>query len=37
MPTISAHPAGEVKTAPDYLAGTWPMDTPGGRFYVDEF
>ena len=35
MPTISAHPAGEVKTAPHYPAGTWPLDTPGGRFYAE--
>ena len=35
MLAISAHPAGEVKTAPHYPAGTWPLDTPGGRFYAE--
>ena len=35
MPAISAYPAGEVKTSPLYPARTWPLDTPGGRFYVN--
>jgi len=32
---ISAHPAGESKKGPAGPAGSWPVDTPGGRFYAE--
>lgn len=32
---ICANPAGESKTASEYPSGTWPLDTPGGRFYAE--
>ncbi len=32
---ISAHPAGEGKTALQTPAGSWPVDTPGGRFHAE--
>lgn len=32
---ICANPAGESKTASKYPLGTWPLDTPGGRFYAE--
>ncbi len=32
---ICANPAGESKTASKYPPGTWPLDTPGGRFYAE--
>ena len=32
---IPAHPAGEDKTAPKYPSGSWPVDTPGGRFHAE--
>ena len=32
---ISANPAGETKTTPGCPPGTWPLDTPGGRFYAE--
>ena len=35
LPVISAHPAGEAKTPPQYPSGTWPLDTPGGRFHAE--
>jgi len=35
LTVISANPAGETKTAPQYPSGTWPLDTPGGRFYAE--
>jgi hypothetical protein len=35
MPAILAHPAGEGKTFPHYPVGTWPLDTPSGRFYAE--
>ena len=34
LPVISAHPAGECKTPPLYPSGSWPLDTPGGRFHA---
>ena len=35
LPVISAHPAGETKTPPQYPSGSWPLDTPGGRFHAE--
>ena len=35
MALISAHPAGESKTSPQYPSGSWPLDAPGGRFYAE--
>ena len=32
---ICSNPAGELKNAPEYPAGSWPLDTPGGRFYAE--
>ncbi len=32
---ICTNPAGESKTASKYPPGTWPLDTPGGRFYAE--
>lgn len=32
---ISANPAGETKNTPGCPLGTWPLDTPGGRFYAE--
>ena len=34
LPVISAHPAGECKTPHQYPSGSWPLDTPGGRFHA---
>jgi hypothetical protein len=34
LPVISPHPAGETKTPPQYPSGSWPLDTPGGRFHA---
>ncbi len=34
MAVISAHPAGETRTSPQYPSGTWPLDAPGGRFHA---
>jgi len=35
LPVISAHPAGETKTPPQYPSGSLPLDTPGGRFHAE--
>jgi hypothetical protein len=35
MTVISDNPAGETKIPPQYPSGTWPLDTPGGRFYAE--
>jgi hypothetical protein len=32
---ICANPVGESKNAPQYPPGTWPLDTPGGRYYAE--
>lgn len=32
---ICTNPADESKTASKYPPGTWPLDTPGGRFYAE--
>jgi hypothetical protein len=32
-PLICPNPAGELKNAPEYPVGSWPLDTPSGRFY----
>ena len=32
---ISVNPAGETKSSPHYPSETWPLDTPGGRFYAE--
>jgi len=32
---IPAQPAGEGETAPEYPSGSWPADTPGGRFHAE--
>ena len=29
------HPAGESRNSPEYPCGSWPLDTPGGRFYAE--
>jgi hypothetical protein len=34
-PLICPNPAGELKNAPEYPVGSWPLDTPGGRFYAE--
>lgn len=35
MSVISANPASETKIPPQFPSGTWPLDTPGGRFYAE--
>lgn len=35
MAVITAHPAGEANTSPQYPSGSWPLDAPGGRFYAE--
>jgi hypothetical protein len=30
-----SNPAGETKIPPQYPPGSWPLDTPGGRFYAE--
>lgn len=35
MALISVHPQGESKSTPQYPSGTWPLDTPGGRFHAE--
>jgi hypothetical protein len=32
---ICPNPAGELKNTPEYPSGSWPLDTPGGRFYAE--
>lgn len=32
---ILSHPAGDTKNAPQVPAGSWPVDTPGGRFHAE--
>ncbi|MFA7234548.1 MAG: hypothetical protein WC076_10600, partial [Terrimicrobiaceae bacterium] len=32
---ISVHPAGESQKVDDGGAKSWPLDTPGGRFYAE--
>lgn len=32
---IPAHPAGEASNPPPPASGSWPLDTPGGRFYAE--
>jgi len=32
---ISANPAGESKNTASYPPGSWPLDTPGGRFFAE--
>ena len=32
---ISANPAGETKNTASYPPGSWPLDTPGGRFFAE--
>lgn len=32
---ISPHPAGEPESPPEFPSGSWPVDTPGGRFYAE--
>jgi hypothetical protein len=32
---IRTHPQGESKNISQYPSGTWPIDTPGGRFYAE--
>jgi hypothetical protein len=32
---ICPNPAGEPKTSPEIPVGSWPLDTPGGRFYAE--
>ena len=34
-PLNNPHPAGETKTHAAYPSGSWPLDTPGGRFYAE--
>ncbi len=33
--SISAHPAGESQTLRHFPSGSWPVDTPGGRFHAE--
>ena len=33
--SISTHPLGESKNSPNTPSGTWPLDTPGGRFHAE--
>ncbi len=33
--TQSTHPAGELQNEPGFPAGSWPLDTPGGRFFAE--
>jgi hypothetical protein len=33
--TILTHPAGESATSPSFPSGSWPVDTPGGRFHAE--
>jgi hypothetical protein len=35
MPLIDAHPWGESKNAGAPPSGSWPLDTPGGRFHAE--
>ena len=35
VPLILSHPTGEGKTPPQYASGSWPVDTPGGRFHAE--
>jgi hypothetical protein len=35
MALIPVHPQDECETAPKYPSGTWPLDTPGGRFHAE--
>lgn len=32
---IAANPAGESKNTASYPLGSWPLDTPDGRYYAD--
>ncbi len=32
---ICVNPVGESKNAPQYPPETWPLDTPGGRYYAE--
>ena len=32
---ICPNPAGERQKLPEYPSGSWPLDTPGGRFYAE--
>ena len=34
-PSISAHPKGEPKNTSKPPTGSWPLDTPGGRFHAE--
>lgn len=34
-PPTSAHPKGEGKATQQIPPGSWPVDTPGGRFYAE--
>ena len=34
-PLKNAHPAGELLNESGFPAGSWPLDTPGGRFYAE--
>jgi hypothetical protein len=31
----STHPAGECQNAPEFPLGSWPLDSPGGRFFAE--
>lgn len=33
--SASIHPAGESKTELKFSIGSWPLDTPGGRFFAE--
>ena len=35
MALIPVHPQGESEITSKYPSGTWPLDTPGGRFYAE--
>jgi hypothetical protein len=32
---ICSNPAGESKNSASYPPGSWPLDTPGGRFFAE--
>ena len=35
IPLVHLHPAGEPKKTGETPSGSWPLDTPGGRFYAE--
>lgn len=35
LSSAKAHPAGEAKNESGFPSGSWPLDTPGGRFFAE--